>query len=533
MLGGCLSAVKLVNLRAAFDSPLRRRADGSLVTIYLLTSYIIEHILKTVSLPPVDLGLGEVNVAMSGDSELVRIWFCGVEADFARLLGRTFGPQFDLHFGFGVPPPESVRARTSVVLLDLRESAGFLQTGLQLIDHIQQTDFPPAMIPLLSGDDPALRQLLLEKGAYDTVNAPPDVVRLRMLLERAHASVSLRRQADGFSLKGPQHQRLGSLIVASQAMRSVVGLARKIAGCDVTALITGETGTGKELMTRAIHEMSRRSGGPFVAFSCANLPETLIDDELFGHERGAFTGATGPRAGRFEMADKGTLFLDEIGDLPLSSQAKLLRVLQERVLERLGGGMSRAVDIRLVCATHRDLESMVREGRFRQDLFYRLNVMQLHIPPLRERREAIVPLALSFLSRFALQFGKNVQGFSTVALKELEEHHWPGNVRQLENVIQRAVVLADGHTIETRHLPFMPALPGTPGMAGDSYDERVRDFKRRLVRRALDESSGNKTAAARKLRVARGYLHRLIQQLEVPDHKNGSSAAAEDFEDTA
>ena len=472
-------------------------------------------------------------MATSGDSELIRIWFCGAEADFARLLGRALGPQFDLHFGFGAPPPETARARTSVVLLDLRETAGFLRAGLQLIDQVQQTLMPPAMIPLLSGDDPALRQLVLEKGAYDTVKAPPDVARLRTLLERAHTWVCLRRQADGPSLTGPQHQRLGTLIVASQAMRSVVGLARKIAGCDVTALITGETGTGKELVTRAIHEMSRRSGGPFVAFSCANLPETLIDDELFGHERGAFTGATAPRAGRFEMADGGTLFLDEIGDLPLSSQAKLLRVLQVRAFERLGSGASRAVDIRLVCATHRDLEHMVKDGRFRQDLYYRLNVMQLHIPPLREHRDAIAPLAQTFLSRFALQFGKNVQSFSAVALKELEEHHWPGNVRQLENVVQRAVVLADGHTIETRHLPFMPTASGTLEMVGDSYDEQVRDFKRRLVRRALDESRGNKTAAARKLRVARGYLHRLIQQLELTDPKNGSGGEHANFEEIA
>jgi DNA-binding NtrC family response regulator len=470
---------------------------------------------------------------MSGDSEFIRIWFCGAEADFARLLGRTLGPQFDLHFGFGAPPAETARARVSVVLIDLRETAGFVQPGLQLIDHLQQAPSPPAMIPLLSGDDPALCQMVLEKGAYDTVTAPPDVTRLRTLLERAHTWVCLRRQANGLSLTGPQHQRLGSLIVASQAMRSLVELARKIAGCDVTALITGETGTGKELVTRAIHEMSRRSGGPFIALSCANVPETLIDDELFGHERGAFTGAAAPRAGRFEMADGGTLFLDEIGDLPLSSQAKLLRVLQERAFERLGSVASRAVDIRLVCATHRDLERMVKDGRFRQDLFYRLNVMQLHIPPLRERRDAIAPLAHTFLSRFALQFEKDVQGFSAVALKELEEHHWPGNVRHLENVVQRAVVLADGHTIETRHLPFMTKVSGTLEMVGDSYDEQVRDFKRRLVRRALDESRGNKTAAARKLRVARGYLHRLIQQLELADPKNGSGAQPTNLEEIA
>jgi DNA-binding NtrC family response regulator len=469
---------------------------------------------------------------MNGESELLRIWFCGAEADFARLLGRTLGPQFDLQFGL-TAPPETLRGQTSAVLIDMRQSAGFLQTGLQLIDQIQQSDQPPAVIPMLSGGDPALRQLVIEKGAYDTVDAPPDVVQLRVLLERAHSWVRMQRQAASFTQPGPQHDRLGNMII-TESTRHLATLARKIAGCDVTALITGETGTGKELLTRAIHEMSRRSRGPFIAFSCANLPETLIDDELFGHERGAFTGAVGPRPGRFEMANGGTLFLDEIGDLPLSSQAKLLRVLQERTFERLGSGSSRSVDIRLVCATHRDLERMVSEGQFRQDLYYRLNVMQLHLPPLRERRDAVPALAHSFLERFTEQFGKKVQGFSSAALGVLEDHDWPGNVRQLENVIQRAVVLADSHTIEARHLPFVQGSLGMQDVPDDSYDQQVRHFKRRLVQRALEASRGNKTVAARQLHVARGYLHRLIQQFHLADDKNAASGGmAEDIEEIA
>jgi two-component system, NtrC family, response regulator AtoC len=458
---------------------------------------------------------------MSGEPELIRIWFCGAEADFARLLGRTLGPQFELHFAL-TAPPAALHRQISVVLIDMRKSAGFLQTGLQLIDQIQQADAPPAVIPMLSGDDPVLRQLVMEKGVYETVDSPPDVVHLRVLLERARNWTRLQRQADEFVRPGPRHERLGSMII-TESMRDVATLARRVAACDVTSLITGETGTGKELLTRAIHEMSQRSHGPFVAFSCANLPETLIDDELFGHERGAFTGAVGPRPGRFEIAHGGTLFLDEIGDLPLSSQAKLLRVLQERSFERLGSGASRAVNIRLVCATHRDLERMVNERQFREDLYYRLNVMQLHLPPLRDRRDAIPVLAHSFLERFAQQFGKDVRGFSSAALGILEQQDWPGNVRQLENVIQRAVVLAEAHVVEARHLPFMQAASGTVEVPGESYDEQVRYFKRRLVQRALEASRGNKTAAARKLQVARGYLHRLIQQLNLAEDKNAAS----------
>jgi two-component system, NtrC family, response regulator AtoC len=469
---------------------------------------------------------------MGGEPELVRIWFCGPEADFARLLGRTLGPQFELHFGQEAPPPESSHSQASVVLVDLRDSVGFLKTGLELIDLIQQGNQPPAVIPMLSSENDGLRQVLIEKGVYGTVDCPPEIVPLRLLIERAHNWARMRRQADGLTRSGPRQQRVGNLIVASQAMQQVMVMARKLAACDVTALITGETGTGKELVTRAIHEMSRRSNGPFVAFSCANLPETLIEDELFGHERGAFTGAVGPRAGRFEMANGGTLFLDEIGDLPLSSQSKLLRVLQERSFERLGGSGSRTVDIRLVCATHHDLERMVKEGTFRQDLFYRLNVMQLHIPPLRERRDGIATLAQSFLERFAQQFGKDVRGFSGVALKSLQEHEWPGNVRQLENVIQRAVALADGQLIEDQHLPFAQVVATKVAGPGDSYDEQVRNFKRRLVRRVLEESRGNKTAAARRLQVARGYLHRLIQQLEL-ESKDASSPLPEDVKEIA
>jgi DNA-binding NtrC family response regulator len=300
-------------------------------------------------------------------------------------------------------------------------------------------------------------------------------------------------------------------------MQKVFALAQKVAPCDVSVLITGETGTGKDMLARAIHELSPRAAGPFVAFSCANLPETLIEDELFGHEKGAFTGATGTRRGRFEAAHRGTLFLDEIGDLALGLQAKLLRVLQQRSFERLGSNTPVAVNIRLLCATHRNLGEMVEQGQFRSDLYYRLNVLEIHVPPLRERRDGIVAMGHHFLMRYAKQFDKSVRRFSPVALRALEEYAWPGNVRELENVIQRAVVMADGPTVELWHLP-KPLCNGVEQQQAEcSYDGEVREFKRRLILRALRDCDGSKSEAARRLGIARGYLHRLINQLHIEE----------------
>jgi DNA-binding NtrC family response regulator len=404
----------------------------------------------------------------------------------------------------------------SVGLIDLREAGalGSLEAGLALVDEFRGQEQAPPLVVMISGEDQDLMRQVLDKGVYDTIACPPDMVELRLLLQRAHQSSEAEKELR--QLQSRQlHEPMGEMVGATDSMQQVFALARKIAPCDVTALITGETGTGKELLARAIHRLSPRSHGPFVAFSCANLPETLVDDELFGHERGAFTGAVASRRGRFEAAHGGTLFLDEIGDLPLSLQAKLLRVLQQRSFERLGGNSTLTVNIRLLCATHRNLPEMVKQGTFREDLFYRLNVVQLQLPPLRERREGIAVLAQHFLQRFAEQFGKQTARFSSLALGALEEHDWPGNVRQLENVVQRAVVLAEGATVEIWHLPAALGEGFKQHRLTHSYDDEVRDFKRRLILRTLQECGGNKAETARTLGLARGYLHRLINQLQI------------------
>jgi two-component system response regulator AtoC len=323
-------------------------------------------------------------------------------------------------------------------------------------------------------------------------------------------------EVEGQSDRGDRRaKQFETLIATTESMQNVLALAERIAPCDVSALITGETGTGKDLLARAIHGLSLRARGPFVAFSCANLPETLVDDELFGHDRGAFTGAVVARRGRFEAAHGGTLFLDEIGDLPLGLQAKLLRVVQQRSFERLGGSTTISVDIRLLCATHRDLNAMVKQRTFREDLYYRLNVVQLHLPPLRERRDSIGVLARHFLQQYGAQFAKPIAGFSEAALRALEEFDWPGNVRQLENMVQRAVVLADGPTVDIRHLPSILLRTSPEPLLANSYDDEVRKFKRRLILRTLLECNGNKAETARTLGLARGYLHRLINDLDI------------------
>lgn len=306
-----------------------------------------------------------------------------------------------------------------------------------------------------------------------------------------------------------------AFVCSGESMEQVFALTRKIAPWNVSTLITGETGTGKELIARALHRLSPRSSAAFVAFSCANLPDTLVDDELFGHERGAFTGAATNRRGRFEAANGGTLFLDEIGDLPLPLQAKLLRVLQEKTFERLGGAQSVKVDVRLVSATHRNLGEMVKLGAFREDLYHRVNVVQIHLPPLRERRGGIAILAKHFLEQAASTFGKAPMSFSPSALGALEEYDWPGNVRQLENTVQRAAVLAENSTIELWHLPPQLTTGFRQQEASQSFAEQVREFKRRLIVRTLTECGGNKTAAARTLGLARPYLHRLSEELGV------------------
>ncbi|MDI6741031.1 MAG: sigma 54-interacting transcriptional regulator [Candidatus Edwardsbacteria bacterium] len=307
------------------------------------------------------------------------------------------------------------------------------------------------------------------------------------------------------------------IIGSSQAILDVLGLAQKVAAGNTTVLVQGENGTGKELIARYIHGQSPRQDGPFIAVNCAAIPLDLLESELFGYEKGAFTGAFGRRKGHFEAAHNGTIFLDEVGDLPLAVQVKILRVLQEREFLRLGGTETIKVDVRIVAATNQNLQDLVKRGLFREDLYYRLNVFQLFLPPLRQRAEDIPVLAHHFLDRFNRETTKNIKGFSGEAMRSFQEYCWPGNIRELQNVIERAMVLASGPTIGQQHLP-----PMHPEIGGDAeaaplvnLDEAQKIFKRRYIANALCANGWNQRKTAKILGIQPTYLSRLIKELGI------------------
>lgn len=460
------------------------------------------------------------------NNPIIQVCFLTQDSRLAGVIGNILGEGFasrTTNECETIRMPE-IRTACDVVLLDLRSAVrqGDSEAGLRIIDEISKIPSYPPIVVLFDADDRRLLLAAMSRGAYDGVTAPPNIAELRLVLRRAskfHETLvelhKLRADARGSG-------QLRELRGTSAAMQELFALAQKIAPCDVSVLITGETGTGKELLARAIHQMSARSARPMVAFSCANLPESLVEDELFGHEKGAFTGAVASRCGRFEAANHGTLFLDEIGDLSLGLQPKLLRVLQERSLQRLGSNATININIRQICATHRNLAEMVEQGKFREDLYYRLNVVQMHLPPLRERRDDIPLLAQYFLDCFAQQFNKKTRRFSLAAMHALEEYPWPGNVRELENAVQRAVVLSDGHTLDAWQFPTVVRRDHDAGQFAGSYAQEVRQFKKRLVLRTLRECGWQKAESARTLGMARGYLHRLINQLGIDEGQNGS-----------
>lgn len=420
---------------------------------------------------------------------------------------------------------KEVLSWSDVFLVDLREAKVDPEDGsFQFLNAISQISIHPPVIVLCDEERRDVTLAAIDRGAADSVAHPPNIPELRLLLHRAHRFYVAERELRELRAERDRGGRLHNLLGTAPTMQDLFDLAKRIAPADVNVLISGETGTGKELMARAIHHMGSRSRGPLVAFSCANLPDTLVEDELFGHDKGAFTGAFWARQGRIESANHGSLFLDEVGDLPIGLQPKLLRVLQERSFERLGSNRSIEVDVRLISATNHSLAELVKEGKFREDLYYRLNVVELHIPALRERRQDIPLLAHHFVLKYGQLFKKNVKRLSDSVLTAMDQYAWPGNVRELENIIQRAVVLSDGQTLELSHLPLglrqgvsLPAaaIEGEANSQASSYEQELKRFKRDLVLRTLRQYGWRKAESARALGVARGYLHRLINQLEI------------------
>jgi two-component system response regulator PilR (NtrC family) len=423
------------------------------------------------------------------------------------------------------------------VITDLRMRSA--HSGLDVLRMVKAVQPEAEVILMTAFGSDEVRREALELGAYGYVEKSPNLG--AELLAMVKAALQKRQLASRGRLLAQDNQilreqlsargRFESMVARSAAMHQVFEIVEKVAAVRTTVLITGESGVGKELVARAVHSRGPRAQAPFVPVNCGAIPEGLIESELFGHAKGAFTGAQGAKQGLFQAAQDGTLFLDEIGELPLNLQVKLLRAIQERRIRPVGENEDVEVDVRLVAATNRDLADEVRAGRFREDLYYRLNVVQVRVPPLRERREDVLPLADHFLRRFGAELGRSGLRLSAEAKRRLDEYPFPGNVRELENLIERAVALSSGGevTVDALPAPLRAAPSGLPAEgplpAGFSLETHLTAIERQLIDRALSEANGVKKDAAVRLGLTFRQLRHRIQKLA------GEAAAADDDED--
>jgi DNA-binding NtrC family response regulator len=419
------------------------------------------------------------------------------------------------------------REHVDVVLCDLHLPPDLegIEEGLAVVEAARDNR-PSVPVVVITGSDKKQAALeAIRRGAYGFFEKPFDSEEVSHIVSQAARVRMLETEVLRLRSELDMFRGFGRFVGASPALDCVLKQARAVADTNATVLISGENGTGKEVLARAIHEESARAERPFVAVSCAALPETLIESELFGHERGAFTGAAQARKGRFELADGGTLFLDEIGELTPAVQVKLLRVLQERSFERVGGTRTLEVNIRLMAASNRDLEQAVEQGTFRQDLFFRLNVVPLHLPSLRDRREDIPLLAAHFAAKAAEKHGRATLELDPALVEALQEYDWPGNIRELENLVERLVVLTREARLGVEFLPekmlhIAPRAGAEAATPPSEWDETTLDgathaLRRRLVVGALQAEGGNRAAAAKRLAISRSYLHRLITELGI------------------
>jgi two-component system, NtrC family, response regulator AtoC len=407
--------------------------------------------------------------------------------------------------------------RIDLVLTDLRLGG---EDGLALIEKILQRARPPICILMTAYGSIATAVEAMRKGAYDFVTKPINLDELGMKIRRAINGQRLEQE--NLQLKQQVQQRFGleNLIGESSALHRILDTIQQVAPTRATVLIQGESGTGKELIARAIHNLSNRNKTRFVALNCSAFSPQLIESELFGHEKGAFTGASERRIGRIEQAAGGTLFLDEIGEIDGNVQVKLLRALDPGVFERVGGNQTIKTDIRLIAATNRDLTLLVTEKKFREDLYYRLNVVQIRVPPLRERKEDIPFLANAFLREISQRDSKPYRSLSPEAMDALLRYDWPGNIRELKGAIDSGVTLATGNQITFQDLPLTVAQAqfGTSAHLGENVGQmNLHNNEMRLIVRALEETRGNRTEAAKKLGISRRTLHRRLKELNLPD----------------
>jgi len=461
-------------------------------------------------------------------SFMIRIGLYSEDRTLHPLLSSALGKEFQVLLESDQEGMSDLVAagECDVMILDLNSNHDSLEERIGFSRQLIASNLPSVVMA-----DDGLRSTafeLVRTGAFGYCRRPPSIRDLKTMLSRAYENSSLKQQLQNVQQKLEEPSGCDRLIGSSPQMQRVYQLVRRVTSLNASVLVTGESGTGKELIARAIHNLGSRSNRPFVAVSCGAIPETLIEAELFGHEKGAFTGTVGSREGYFEQAADGTLFLDEIGDLSLFTQVKLLRVLQQMEFSRLGSNKLIPLRARLIFATHRDLDKLVAEGKFRQDLYYRINVMRIDSPALQEHPEDVPKIARHFLRHYSQVFQKPMADIEPDALAMLQNYSWPGNVRELENVMQRAIILAAGQTVRVEDLSLNAQDQDDDGGdiddvvdIGDfhpagSFERQLRDYKVKLAVAAVRENNGNKTVAARKLCISRAYLHRLIRLAE-PD----------------
>ena len=442
-----------------------------------------------------------------------RILIVDDDPDILEVLGDRLAAQgYQIETASdGLAALEAIRADApDLAILDLMMPR---MGGMEVLRKIQEEGLDVTAMVVTAAGSVQRAVEAMKTGAYDFIMKPFDPQQVALVVGKALERAGLRRR--NRILSSQLRERVPSLIGDSPAMRGIVATARRAAESRSTVLLLGESGTGKEVLARSIHMWSDRREAPFVAVNCVALSEDLLESELFGHEKGSFTGAVQQKIGKFEQADTGTIFLDEIAEMKADLQAKLLRVLQEHCFERVGGTRSIEVDIRIIAATNRDLARAMSEGRFREDLYFRLNVITLQMPPLRQRRTDVPLLTEYFLKKYSKEAKRRVGGVSPAALTLLQRYEWPGNVRELENVIERAVVLGEEKEIVPDDLPAYILEGGDAEVEGGAFHDRVRHFKAQMIREALKETGGQQRRAAEVLGLNPTYLSRLMRSLGV------------------
>lgn len=454
--------------------------------------------------------------ALTGLAELVSGW--GYRTDTAR---------------DGVEGLEKALAwQPGIIVTDLKMPR---MDGLELLERLSELKQNQAVVVLTAQGSIQSAVDAMKLGAYDFIQKPVDAVRLRQILSNASRQREIEQELEVTRRKLRDTGLLGTMVGSSKKMQEVFAMIERIAPSNVSVLITGESGTGKELVARTLHSLSPRKSRPFVAVNCAAIPETLIESEIFGHEKGAFTGAVERRAGCFELAEEGTLLLDEIGEMPIATQAKLLRVLEERTLRRLGSKIESPVDVRVLAATNKDPNLAVADGHLRADLFYRLNVFNIHMPPLREHKEDIPAIVESMIEDMNRKHDRQITGVDPEMLQQLIASDWPGNVRELRNMIERAVVLGGEGVLEARHLPpgfgkvveRQSEIPMSDNAVRIEVGSTIDQAERMLILKTLESHANNKTRAAETLGISLKTLHNKLKEYGNSTAENTSDPAEE------